>query len=269
MPRFLFLIVVALSFSIGAVSQTAQPSCSTAIGNFVTQSPVITRTGIGTPYSLTATIKTEMKLYDGNTISGFTTSRQARDSQGRTRVENPSVCPMDKDHQPHWQGSITVIDPVAKTRTLWQESLTPAAKIATVTHVPSVNIPIPRTAQEEYGEAKVLSQASDHASLEAKRYNQQFKAEDLGKRNIAGLEASGLRITRTSPVGMLGNSLPLTYVEEKWISDEYGIIVLDINDDPILGKSTYEVNNFTRAEPDASLFQPPADYKVNERTVTQ
>src|ERR1700689_3139052 len=114
MPKLLLLVVLPLSFLIGARTQTTQPPCS-APGTIGAQSIAVTRTGVGTPYSLTAIVKTEMTLSNGNTISGFTTSHQARDSQGRTRVENPFVCVMDKDHQSKWQGSITVTDPVAKT----------------------------------------------------------------------------------------------------------------------------------------------------------
>jgi hypothetical protein len=262
--EFLFLVVLALSFSIEAISQTTPPSCSgTAIGNVVAQSAAVARIGVATPYSLTAIIKTEMKLSDGNTISGFTISRQAQDSRGRTRVDSPLTCAMDNDHQPKWQGSIVIIDPVAKTNTAWLEILNAPTKIATIMHVPAVRVSNPPTAQAEYRAAQHMSQANDHAGPQTKHDSQQI--EDLGRRNINGLEASGMRITRTSPAGMAGNLLSLAYVEEKWVSDQYGIILLDIKDDPIWGKSTYEVTNFTRAEPDASLFQPPLTTKsMNE-----
>jgi len=268
MPKCLLQIVLALSFSTATVSQTTQPPCSvTAISNIAAQSATVMRTGVATPYSLTAIIKTEVKLTDGNTISGFTTSRQAQDSQGRIRVDNPSSCVMDKDHQPKWQGSITVTDPIAKTYTSWLELFNSTVKIATVTHVPSLRLSNPPTAQTDYRMAQRMSRAYNNADPQVKHDSQ--KVEDLGQRNIAGLEASGMRITRTSPPGMAGNSLPLAYVEERWVSDQYGIILLDINDDPFLGKSTYEVTDFTRAEPDASLFQPPADYKIEDRSLTQ
>jgi hypothetical protein len=265
MLRFFYLVALILSFSIRAISQTTQAPCSPAM-SAPTQLTAITRTGVGTPYTLTAIIKTEMKLPDGNTIRGFTTSRQALDSEGRTRVETPSYCAVDKNGQPYWDGNIMVTDPVAKTQTYWHEGLGSYAK-ATLTHMPFFTISNPPTAQQEYRTAEQVSQAYDKAGPQIKHDSQ--KVEDLGKRDIAGLEASGMRITRTSPAGMQGNSLPLIYVEEKWVSDEYGMILLDTNDDPIFGKSTYEVTDFATGEPDASLFQPPADYKINERTVTQ
>jgi len=265
MPKFLFRTVLALTLPVAAICQTTQPPCAAGVGNFAAQAMAARRTGVGTPYSLTATIHSEMKLYDGNTISGFTTLHQARDSQGRTRVEQPTSCVTDKDHQPHWQGSITVTDPVAKTSTIWQENMGSLAKTASVTHQPSLKVLAPPTEQQEYRNAQQLSRAYEHGGNQS----EQMKVDDLGKRNFAGREASGFRTTRTVPAGAQGNSMPLTYMEERWISDQYGIILLNIVDDPIFGKSTYEVTNFTRDEPDASLFQPPADYKIEERTLPQ
>lgn len=268
MPKSLLPTLFALICSLTAISQTTQPSCSAAIaGNVAGPLTAITRIGAATPYSLTATIRTEMKLSDGNTISGFTTSRQARDSQGHVRVDQPSVCATDKNHQPQWQGTITVTDYVAKTVTTWQDMLNSPTKTATVIHLPTLTTPTPPTPQQELRMAQSASRFSERDSPKTKRDS--YQVEDLGKRNIAGLEASGMRITRTTPSGMQGNSQPLTYVEEKWISDQYGIILLDIKDDPIFGKATYEVTNFTRAEPDASLFQPPADYKIEDRSLPQ
>lgn len=266
MSKFPFLIGVALSLSAGVVAQTAQVPCSALNLGFGGQGDAVLRTGVGAPYSLTATLKREMKLSDGNVVSGFTTSHQARDSQGRTREEDPAGCGIDRDGQPHWQGSITVTDPAAKTYTLWQEGFMLQRKIATVTHAQFLRSSNPPTMQDEIRMAQGMSQAYS-VSTQAKHPTQ--KVEDLGKRTIAGLEASGMRITRTSPAGMAGNTLPLAYVEEKWVSDQYRIVLLRINDDPLLGKSTYEVTSFIPGEPDVSLFQPPADYTIDERTVTQ
>jgi hypothetical protein len=265
MPRFLCLIVFALSFPVGAVSQTVELSCSPTVnGNSAAQLITVLRTGVGTPYLLIANIKTEMKLPDGNILSGFTTSRQARDSQGRTRTDQPMTCAVDVDHHPQWQGSVMIDDPIAKTLTGWLELFNSHEKAATVTHLPDREVPHPLTAQMEFRMEKRRSDAYDRASPEAKRTMRAVRVEDLGQRTISGLGASGFRTTRTTAAGAEGNSLPLAYVEEKWVSDAYGFILLDINDDPVLGKSTYEVTNFTPGEPDASLFQVPAGYAIKE-----
>jgi len=259
MPKLLFPILLVLSFSIPAKSQTAQLPCSPSLEG-PTSIAAVTRTGVGTAYSLTATIKSEWKLQGGNTLTGFTTSRQIRDSLGRTRVDAPMACVWDKERQPKWTGRVTVADPAAQTETQWTEGQGPAFKTATVRHDPFVSLRAQRqiTAQDEFRTAKSLTAQNAHAGP----LDDQYKVEDLGKREIVGLEASGMRITRTQPAGAWGNSLPLIYVEEKWVSDQYSMILKDIMDDPVLGSSTYEVTNFTAGEPDASLFQPPADYEV-------
>jgi hypothetical protein len=216
--------------------------------------------GTGTPYSLMATIKSERKLADGNTISGVITSRQFRDSEGRTRMEAPLNCSAGKDHEPVWEGGIQVADPIAKVQIDWNEWTFPK-KVATITHR-EVSTPSPPTPQQHLQIAKRRVETYDHAAPDARRHIEQVQVEDLGRRTIMGLAASGMRITRTQPPGMAGNSLPLIFVEEIWQSDDFGVYLLNITEDPIFGKSTYEVTSFTRDEPDASLFQPPADYEV-------
>jgi len=59
------------------------------------------------------------------------------------------------------------------------------------------------------------------------------------------------------------NDKPFTIVEEVWYSSEIGAVVLD--------KFIYEgverrLTNIDRREPDISLFQPPADYKIEDAT---
>lgn len=269
MPTYFLRIVLALSFATAAVCQAVQPPCGLP-NNSIGQSVVAMRTGVGSPYSLTAILKTEKTLSDGNKISGFTTSRQAHDSQGRTLVDEPLICWIDKEGLPHRGGRITITDPNAKAYMQWTDEQMPAFVLGPPrAGAPSLDDqkivlsgPIgPRklswkwpTPQQEYNSQQEASRAS----------GVRFQLDDLGKRNIAGLQASGVRITRTLPPGSSGNSLPLTFVEERWNSDDYGIYLLDIQDDPQSGRSSYEVINFVPGEPDPSLFQPPADYKIEE-----
>jgi hypothetical protein len=259
MSKLLFSALLAFSLPVPAMAQTAQLPCSPSLDG-PTSIEAVTRTGAGTAYSLTATIKSEWKLLGGNTLTGFTTSRQTRDSLGRTRVDSPMACVWDKDHTPKWTGMIIVYDPVAQTRTDWTEGQGSAFMTATVRHDPYVPVRagFHPTFQDDFRTAKALTAQS----ARARPLDDVYKVEDLGKRDIAGLDASGMRITRTQPAGAWGNLLPLVHVEEKWVSNQYGMIVKDIIDDPVLGSSTYEVTNFTVGEPDAALFQPPADYEV-------
>ena len=60
--------------------------------------------------------------------------------------------------------------------------------------------------------------------------------------------------------------MPLVVVNETWRSNELGMTMMAMTDDPRSGKKTWEVEEFSRSEPDAKLFLPPADYKVIDIT---
>ena len=84
-------------------------------------------------------------------------------------------------------------------------------------------------------------------------------------RTIAGVEAHGSRITRTIPAGEEGNELPLAVVDEKWFSLDLGCFLSVISDDPRHGRTTFEIQELSRTEPDASLFLPPPGYTIEDR----
>jgi len=95
------------------------------------------------------------------------------------------------------------------------------------------------------------------------------KEETLATKNIAGVEASGLRRTRIVASGEEGNDLPMTIINERWEAKDLGIDLLQTDEDPRFGKWTVEVVELTRGEPDPALFTPPEGYKTEERnTVT-
>jgi hypothetical protein len=272
--KIVLALALAVSFPIGALAQAAQFYC-TPPGFPGAVSLATSRIGIGTPYTLTAIIKSGMVPANGaKTDGGVTTSSQARDSQGRTRIDEPVGC-SQAGGQPHWMGSVLVNDPVANTFTSWRVDYILPAPVAYV-KIGSIKQYDPSTAQQEFNRMRIVSQASDQdpeAEIHIHR-----KVEDLGKRTIVGLEASGMRITTTFPAGALNNSSaaglqinqrPYTEVEERWTSDEYRMILLDIINNEALGTSSYEVTNFTRGDPDPSLFQPPPNFEIKESNVTQ
>jgi hypothetical protein len=41
-------------------------------------------------------------------------------------------------------------------------------------------------------------------------------------------------------------------------------VVLGITDDPRDGRSTYEIEDFSRTEPSPSLFAPPEGYRIED-----
>lgn len=86
--------------------------------------------------------------------------------------------------------------------------------------------------------------------------------EQLGTKTILGLQATGTRVTRTIPAEQMGNAKPIEVVTERWMSNDLQIPLLTVHTDPMMGTMTHKVTSVNRAEPDASLFQIPSDYKV-------
>ena len=90
------------------------------------------------------------------------------------------------------------------------------------------------------------------------------KTESLGKQVIEGVEAEGVRSVITIPEGRIGNDRPIEIVSERWDSPELQTVVLSKHNDPRFGETVYRLTNINRAEPAQTLFEIPADYKVEE-----
>ncbi len=90
------------------------------------------------------------------------------------------------------------------------------------------------------------------------------KKESLGKKVVEGVECEGTRTTVTIAAGSIGNDRPIDIVSESWYSPELQVVVSSRHSDPRFGETSYRLANISRAEPDKSLFVPPADYKVEE-----
>jgi TonB family protein len=88
--------------------------------------------------------------------------------------------------------------------------------------------------------------------------------ESLGKQLVEGVEAEGTRTTVTIPAGAMGNERPLQIVSERWYSAELQTVIMTRHSDPRFGETTYRLTNISRGEPDHSLFEVPADYKVTQ-----
>jgi hypothetical protein len=83
-------------------------------------------------------------------------------------------------------------------------------------------------------------------------------ADALGTKEIDGLKVTGEGFTRT-----LADD---TIHWENWKSPELGVTILSTVSDRRSGERTIELKNVRRTEPDATLFQVPSDYAIqNER----
>ena len=237
------------------LAQSLGPLCSLGFSGFINyNSPSSSKV----PFSATAKTSFEQKLPDGSYIRSYAISHQARDSSGKTMFERGENCRRGDGGQPELQYSVSVHDPATKTSSSWLVNSHNMANVVNVFHQLEIPPRPPLTAAELEARRKTR-QASQPSQ-------NKLNTEDLGMRNIAGIETHGTRTTLTIPAGEEGNELPLAIVNETWNSKELGLVMMAVSDDPRHGRTTFEIQEVNRAEPDPSLFVPPADYKVEDRT---
>jgi len=245
------LIVLALLTATMAVGQSAPPPPPPdgGFGNGPGPGGDITRgefgdskTVKGAPLSGDFVVSRDTTLADGNRIHHESQSRVYRDAEGRVRRE------MGVDLATPATGSVkrnlvVIVDPVAGKRYM----LNPETK--TARELP-LGGPGPRGGN--HAEQMKVMGLDPTAAVK----------EQLGTKAVNGFQAEGLRVTRTIPAGAIGNDKPIEVVTERWYSPDLQISVLTMHTDPMMGNVTTKLVNVNRGDPDASLFQVPADYKI-------
>ena len=215
----------------------------------------------GAPYSARAITEYVQKFVDGNQIVRRNEAAYYRDSEGRLRVEQqfnnigkwsasgdaPRIVmigdPVSGEYYNLDPRNRTAVKNVGLGRSLAQQRLKQEAKTADGPAKPSTQ---PATAPG-------VAQVSDDGRR---------RIENLGSQRIEGVEAVGKRITRTIPAGEIGNTLPIEITDESWFSSELQMTVMTKHHDPREGDTIYRLTNIKRSEPDRSLFQVPADYRI-------
>jgi len=227
---------------------------------------------VGAPYSATVTNESVQTLADGNRIVQSSSGTIARDSQGRTRQDTmlPLIGNLSAANAPHL---IFIHDPVAQT----SYTLNLTDKTAQKMPIPPLP-PVPPTGASGPGPDAFYVQAAGVAAASGQLPNPpmiaqkvfltndqgQATTEDLGSQTMEGVFVTGVRTTRTIPAGQIGNDKPISIVTEVWTSPDLKTIVYSKRSDPRMGELTFQLTNITRAEPDASLFTVPADFKLVE-----
>jgi hypothetical protein len=207
------------------------------------------------PYQAQAITEIKQALADGSHTDQTATATVARDSEGRTaqiqKLDNGTA-------------ATTIFDPVTKTHI----DFTSDTKVAHVITLPNTsptgaNLAVVRGFSETA--ARPASGAVDAFFLQD-RTAQKLNAttESLGTKTIEGIQVTGTRSTSTIPAGTIGNDKDITISHEAWHSAELKLDLLNIQNDPRFCQTTYSLTNLQRGEPDASLFQVPPDYKVEE-----
>lgn len=208
------------------------------------------KTVTGAPFSGSFSVQTTQAMADGNQIQRNTTGTVARDSQGRMRrdLTLPAIGPWSTSGSgeaapPH---AVFIDDPVAGTHYILQ----PDKKTAETLRRPPAD----------------FREGKDHAENRSERRDSSdVVTTDLGTQTINGIAAQGTRTTHTIPAGKIGNLKPIVIVSERWYSTDLQTNVMTKRTDPRTGETTVtQLTNIQRAEPDASLFQVPADYTITQ-----
>jgi hypothetical protein len=86
----------------------------------------------------------------------------------------------------------------------------------------------------------------------------------MGERIIEGLKVTGTRMEYTIDAGAVGNEQPIVVSSEQWFSPDLGVVVASTVRDPMMGDTTYKLEQVSRTEPDPSLFTIPSDYTTTD-----
>jgi len=221
------------------------------------------------PYSGTRKVTSVQKLANGVTITRTSSSKEARDSQGRTMSESKPMslgeAPPEADFT-----HVIVMDPVAHTRLYWSNQV----KQANLIHMPDLrqlappHSPSPVAVGLGGGEGSAAPVVIRRTPSQP-RSRPEIHTEKLGGKLVGNVYAEGVRITTTIPIGMVGNDQPLVTTTETWTSPDLKLVVLSTNDDPRTGLRTEELIDLNRNEPPPSLFQVPAGYTIKEQGANQ
>ena len=195
----------------------------------------------GAPYSALVTTEHNETLADGNQIHNTNTITVYRDGQGRTRREETLSAIGSYSASGNPPQVIFLNDPVAGVAYV----LDPARKTARKFTLPQHGGGPGNTLQFQRGNS-----------------NPNSSMTSLGSKTLEGVLVQGTQFTRTIPAGRVGNAQQIQIVTTRWYSSELNINVHTETSDPQHGKTTTNVTNINRSEPDATLFQLPADYTL-------
>jgi hypothetical protein len=226
----------------------------------------------GTPYTAHFTVTANRILPDGSSWNTVSTEVRAHDRLGRIYEKTGHIL-RNGDRRTEWF-SFFVQDP-AKLQTLnWDSN----GKIAVLGHWPywsgrkgcwadehgQHQSSFPN--EEEWykvpdspaqGKLETIAEIQDPSG--DKRIKTRVMTENLGPKEIHGLNAFGMRATMT-PLES-GGAIPET-TTEIWRSRELDLKLLQVTSGPNYGLKRVELSDLQQGDPDPALFEPPQGYKV-------
>jgi hypothetical protein len=255
-----------------AAAQTSVPEAATVGRPGAPNATPLRRAGpiTGEPYSAHSETVSTQTLEDGTKIERkMSVTNSFRDSEGRTRLEH-YIAPPSAKGEPKDLISVTIHDPVAGTAYLLNPREHTARQIARQSVLPADENAAPAESPVAATTSGGVTRMSRVSRGQEDKPHAKITTVDLGTQEMEGVAVTGTRITMEYPEGLVGNDRPFSVVTERWQSEELRLLVLTKRTDPRSGESVTRVTNLDRSEPDASLFQVPADYTiVRQETVPQ
>jgi hypothetical protein len=208
-------------------------------GVFVTPVP-------GAPFSGTVEIYSKELLPDGSAYERHTINHIARNTAGVIYNERRRLVPLDHEGEPRLL-SFHIYDPQTHLNTFLDPSthLARQALRSEPEHPPANTTP---------GTTVTVPNA------------QNVTTEELGTDTFAGLTLRGTRKLRTIPASLSGTGKEVTITDEYWYSEDLKVYLVVKHDDPRTGEQTVGITAVDRHEPNPSLFQIPAGYKIVDET---
>jgi hypothetical protein len=208
----------------------------------------------GVPYSAKAVTSVKQTLPTGSEITTQMTAVVARDAEGRTRREQTiraigpwAVLTPGALRERGAPTMILIQDPVKQLN----YALDPREHIARVSRAGTFFSTQNPERQAKERERRVAEGREER------------EEQSLGTQTIEGVAARGSRTKTTYRPNTIGNNAPVELVVETWYSPELQVVVMGKRSDPRVGDITYRLVNIKRGEPPASLFEVPADYRLD------
>jgi hypothetical protein len=244
--------VIAGLFALGATAQGPRghfgPGGGFGGGPFGgPHGPVVT----GAPFSATLQTTTTQTLQDGNAINKSSTSKFARDAQGRTWTQHTvdRLGPWSTGTGP--KTLIFITDPVAG----FAYTLDPSSNTAVQR---ALHTPHGLNAEAVHeGEAK-----GPHGLNSANMQKTPLTTPEASLNLPAGLNPTGTLTTHTIPANTIGNAQPIVDTTESWYSSVLQTVIYRKHTDPRSGTQVFQMTNIQQGEPQASLFAVPSNYTI-------
>jgi hypothetical protein len=210
---------------------------------------------LGDPFSLKRVFQKNQVLADGTNIEKQTPAiLHYQDSAGRFRGEYPFRRPANFPNRFDLPPQIEIIDSVAGYHYIL-DTVHRVAHRGVIEIIPRKPLPPPPKAPLPPPPSQTPGPGDDTRP--------QRSTEPLGDKVIDGLPLEGKRTTTTYPAGSdMGNDRPVTITSEEWASPGSAMPPFRKTNDPRSGEETAASYDIVRGEPDPSLFQIPADYRI-------